>query len=217
MAEVGRIAFASHHLTLKFPEGTKKIRCWKIPPELSDKEGAMVGTCFWLACCAWAVTRVFSRVSCYWSWFHSGLLSTKVIFYFNLRLPSQILRLTLCTPPCSFRSSALQAWLAHWQTGLITTGLKASSLQSFPGSSVDKESTCNAGDPGSSPGSGRSPGKGIGYPLQYSGLEKSIGSQTVRHDWATFTFSPIHSPIHISGLSLSHRKHHMQPCFPFLG
>ena len=37
-----------------------------------------------------------------------------------------------------------------------------------PGSSVGKESTCNAGDPGSIPGSGRSAGEGIGYPLQYS-------------------------------------------------
>ena len=35
-------------------------------------------------------------------------------------------------------------------------------------SSVDKESVCNAGDPGSIAGSGRSPGEGIGYPLQYS-------------------------------------------------
>ena len=38
----------------------------------------------------------------------------------------------------------------------------------FPESSVGKESTCNAGDPDSIPGSGRSPGEGIGYPLQYS-------------------------------------------------
>ena len=38
----------------------------------------------------------------------------------------------------------------------------------FPCGSVGKESTCNAGDPGSIPGSGRSPGEGIGYPLQYS-------------------------------------------------
>ena len=34
--------------------------------------------------------------------------------------------------------------------------------------SVGKESACNAGDPGSIPRSGRSPGEGIGYPLQYS-------------------------------------------------
>ena len=35
-------------------------------------------------------------------------------------------------------------------------------------SSVGKESACNAGDPGSTPGLGRSAGGGIGYPLQYS-------------------------------------------------
>ena len=35
-------------------------------------------------------------------------------------------------------------------------------------SSVGKESTCNAGGPGLIPGSGRSAGEGIGYPLQYS-------------------------------------------------
>ena len=46
---------------------------------------------------------------------------------------------------------------------------------SFPHSSDDKESTCNAGDLGSIPGSGRSLGEGIGHPLQYSGLENSIG------------------------------------------
>ena len=38
----------------------------------------------------------------------------------------------------------------------------------FPGSSAGKESTCNAGDPSLIPESGRSPGEGIGYPLQYS-------------------------------------------------
>ena len=38
----------------------------------------------------------------------------------------------------------------------------------FPDSSAGKESACNAGDPGLIPGSGRSAGEGIGYPLQYS-------------------------------------------------
>ena len=41
-------------------------------------------------------------------------------------------------------------------------------VQGFPDSSVGKESACNAGDSGSIPGLGRSAGKGIGYPLQYS-------------------------------------------------
>ena len=46
---------------------------------------------------------------------------------------------------------------------------------SFPGGSDDKASAYNAGDPGSIPGSGRSPGEGNGNPLQYSCLEKSHG------------------------------------------
>ena len=41
----------------------------------------------------------------------------------------------------------------------------------FPGSSDSKASASNVGDPGSIPGSGRSPGEGNGNPLQYSCLE----------------------------------------------
>ena len=44
----------------------------------------------------------------------------------------------------------------------------------FPGGSDDKESACSAGDLGSVLGSGRSPGEGNGYPLQYSCLENSM-------------------------------------------
>ena len=44
----------------------------------------------------------------------------------------------------------------------------------FPGDSAGKESACNAGDLGSIPELGRSPGEGKGYPLQYSGLENSM-------------------------------------------
>ena len=47
-------------------------------------------------------------------------------------------------------------------------------LSAFPDSSVSEESACDAGDPGSVPGSGRSIGEGIGYPLQYSDLENSM-------------------------------------------
>ena len=55
----------------------------------------------------------------------------------------------------------------------VSFGATLSTL-GFPNSSVGKESTCNAGDPGSSPGLGRSPEEGKGYPLQYSGLENSV-------------------------------------------
>ena len=44
----------------------------------------------------------------------------------------------------------------------------------FPGGSEGKASGCNAGDPGSIPGSGRSPGEGNGNSLQYSCLEYSM-------------------------------------------
>ena len=47
-------------------------------------------------------------------------------------------------------------------------------LVSFPSRSDGKTSACNAGDLGSIPGSGRSPGEGNGNPLQYSCLEKSM-------------------------------------------
>ena len=48
----------------------------------------------------------------------------------------------------------------------------------FSGSSAGKESSCNAGDLGSIPRLGRSPGEGNGYPLQYSGLENIAHSVT---------------------------------------
>ena len=47
-------------------------------------------------------------------------------------------------------------------------------LTSFPGGSVVKNLPTNAGDAGSIPGSGRSPGKGNGKPLQYSCLENPM-------------------------------------------
>ena len=46
--------------------------------------------------------------------------------------------------------------------------------EGFPGGSAGKESPCNAGDLGSIPGLGRSPGEGKGNPFQYSGLENSM-------------------------------------------
>ena len=44
----------------------------------------------------------------------------------------------------------------------------------FLGGSDGNEYACSAEDPDSVPGSGRSPGEGNGYPLQYSGLENSM-------------------------------------------
>ena len=74
-------------------------------------------------------------------------------------------------------------------------------LKDYPGSSAGKESTWNAGDLGSIPELGRSPGEGHGNLLQYSGLENPHGqrslvgyrsqSRRVRHDWATISIGYI--------------------------
>ena len=58
---------------------------------------------------------------------------------------------------------------------------------SFPGGSDDKASVCNAGDPGSIPGLGRSPGEGNGNPLQYSCLENPMegGAWKATVHWVT--------------------------------
>ena len=67
----------------------------------------------------------------------------------------------------------------------------------FPGSSDSKESACNAGDPGSIPGLGRSPGEENSNPLQYSCLENPMNrgawqATRVGHDLATKPQPPEH-------------------------
>ena len=60
----------------------------------------------------------------------------------------------------------------------------------FPNSSIGKESNCNAGDSSWIPGSGRSAGKGIGYPLLYSWA--SLVAQLVKNPptmWETWVQS----------------------------
>ena len=52
--------------------------------------------------------------------------------------------------------------------------LNINTSEAFPGGSDGKESACNAEDPGSIPGLGRSLGEGNGNPLQYSYLENSM-------------------------------------------
>ena len=67
----------------------------------------------------------------------------------------------------------------------------------FPGGSDSKVSACNAGDPGSIPESGRSPGEGNGNPLQYSCLENSM-------DWRTLVG---YSPWGCKELDMTERLH----------
>ena len=70
---------------------------------------------------------------------------------------------------------------------LTVKSLRTFLFYQFPDSSVGKKSTCSAGDPGSIPGSERSSGEGIGYPLQYSWA--SLVAQLVKNPpamWETW-------------------------------
>ena len=64
----------------------------------------------------------------------------------------------------------------HLTTHSIATTINnyLSKIQGLPFGSYSKESACNAGDPASIPGLGRSPEEGKGNPIQYSGLENPM-------------------------------------------
>ena len=93
-----------------------------------------------------------------------------------------------CSPPGSSVHGILQEGILGW-VSISSLGTSLSILSKlasasifaqtpfcwgFPGGSDGKESACNAGHPGSIPGSGRSPGEGNGNPLQYSCLGNSM-------------------------------------------
>ena len=90
-------------------------------------------------------------------------------------------------------------------------------LWDFSGGSDDKESACNAGDQGSIPEWGRSPGEGKGNTFKYSCLEHSMDrgawEATVHVDtnsWtrlSDFHFSPSPETIYVKGVN--------HPCWPF--
>ena len=74
--------------------------------------------------------------------------------------------------PPAMQDTPVQSWVRkiRWRRDRLPTRV----FLGFPGGSADKESTCNVGDLGSSPGLGKVPGEGKGYALQYSGLENSM-------------------------------------------
>ena len=69
----------------------------------------------------------------------------------------------------------LFTWIENASTFLITFLSDLFVSRDFPGGSDGKASAYNVGDPGSIPGSGRSPGEGNGNPLQYYCLENPMG------------------------------------------
>ena len=111
---------------------------------------------------------------------------------------------TLCDPlDCSLPGFSIcgifQARILEWIAISFSRGSSRPRdwTQGFPGGLAGKESACSVGDLGSNPGLVRSPREGNGYSLQYSDWRipwtvESMGSQRVRHDWATFTFFLLH-------------------------
>ena len=74
-----------------------------------------------------------------------------------------------CSLPGSSIHGIFQARVVEWGAIAFSANMQYLLFSwGFPSSSVDEESTCNARDPSLRPGWGRSTGKGIGYPLQYS-------------------------------------------------
>ena len=71
---------------------------------------------------------------------------------------------------------------------------------SFPCSSDGKESACSAGDPGSIPGSGRSPGERNGNPLQYSFLENPMNGGA----WQATVHGVTNSRIRLSDFTITY-------------
>ena len=88
------------------------------------------------------------------------------------RLPAPSPSLSTQGWPCLEFPHPQHVWDAEGKLeGRVPFGI---TTMGFPGSSAGKESTCSAGDSGSIPGLGRSPGEGNSYPLQYSDLENSM-------------------------------------------
>ena len=91
---------------------------------------------------------------------------------------AELPRSSLMFPPSTEHSNTIQLNSLPFYKRIILLPMSNNmfliSIWGFPGSSVGKESVCNAGDMALIPGLGRSPGEGIGYPLQYSYLENSM-------------------------------------------
>ena len=126
--------------------------------------------------CSWFLKNtLLSAILCVWKCFSNpssdSFNSLQPDTEFPSPLPVSCVTLGQAAKPA--HPSERSSYLVHADNNVHLTGL------GFPDGSNGKESACNAGDPGSVPGLGRSPREGNGNPLQYSCLENSM----VRGAW----------------------------------
>ena len=148
-----------------------------------------------------------------WSWFGRSVVSDSLRPHGlqHARLPCPLPSLGLYLSPIASFQGLLEAIHRHlylhsnyfrcwrkWEcSGKAQGKLRFSEEEALPDGSDSKETACNAGDPGSIPVSGRSPGEGNGNPLQYSCLEHPmdrgawwvivLGVERVWHDLVTMS------------------------------
>ena len=91
--------------------------------------------------------------------------------FLSLDIQASLMAQLVKNPP-AIQETRFGSWVRKilWRRDRLPTPV----FLGFPCGSAGRKSTCNAGDLGSIPGLGRSPGEGKGHPLQYSGLEKSM-------------------------------------------
>ena len=109
----------------------------------------------------------------------------------------------------------------EWDVTKHSTAKHKNCIHSFAGSSAGKESTCNVGDLGSIPGLGRSPGEGIGCPLQYSHLENPHGQRSLvgysprsRKESDMSEHPSTHTAHEVAGQQPLTKHHHLGPQVP---
>ena len=129
-----------------------------------------------------------------------SITKTQPIF---LTYSSQIAQLVK-NPPVMGRPQ-FNSWVRKipWKRDRLPTPV----FWGFPGGSIGKESACRAGDLSLIPWSGRSPGEGSSYPLQFSGLENSMD----RRAWQSTVHGITKSRTQLNDIHCPQRCLHTKP------
>ena len=143
-------------------------------------------------------------------WTVHGILQARILesFLSPQYLPDPEIDLESPTRIClQSRRPQFDSWFRKisWRRDRLPTPV----FLGFPCGSASEESACNVGDLGSSPGLGRSPGEGKGYPLQYSGLENSMDCTVPGVTKSRTRLSDFHFHLSRKGLTCSEGTRHL--------